>query len=224
MIVAKGLSIQQAVRVVIEENPLYVTLLTSGLVNLSALARDIKPLVDSMIGKDTKVFTIVKALERISMNYKLVNEYPDIIKALSMAEIITYSGMGEVEITLMEENKEKVLKLRDLLSTAKIHFIILNDGNRMHVIAPLMYITSICTESKIDEYGMVRIMFTGKAPVGIVTFLVQVMKSNQIVAKHVLRYDNDIYIVVDREKIPLLLNIIERLRTTAFLHVSREGK
>ncbi|WP_243680503.1 hypothetical protein [Vulcanisaeta souniana] len=204
MLVSKGLSIQQAVRIIIEENPLYVTLLSSGLVNLSALARGgIKPLVDSMIGKDTKVFTIVKALERISMNYKLVNEYPDIIKALSMAEIITYSGMGEIEIALTEENKEKVFKLRDLLSATKVHFIILNDGNRMHVIAPpLMYITSVCTESKVDEYGMVRIMFAGKAPVGIVTFLVQVMKSNQIVAKHVLRYDNDIYIVVDREKTP----------------------
>ncbi|BDR92561.1 hypothetical protein [Vulcanisaeta souniana] len=224
MLVSKGLSIQQAVRIIIEENPLYVTLLSSGLVNLSALARGIKPLVDSMIGKDTKVFTIVKALERISMNYKLVNEYPDIIKALSMAEIITYSGMGEIEIALTEENKEKVFKLRDLLSATKVHFIILNDGNRMHVIAPLMYITSVCTESKVDEYGMVRIMFAGKAPVGIVTFLVQVMKSNQIVAKHVLRYDNDIYIVVDREKTPLLLNIIEKLRTMAFLQASQASK
>ncbi|WP_054857269.1 hypothetical protein [Vulcanisaeta sp. JCM 16159] len=214
---SRNLSIQQAVRIIIEENPLYVTLLSSGLVNLSALARSIKPLVDSMIGKDTKVFTIVKALERISMNYKLVNEYPDIVKALSMAEIITYSGMGEVEIPLIEENMEKVAKLRDLLAAAKVQFIILNDGNRMHVIAPLMYIASVCTQTRIEEYGMVRIMFAEKAPVGIVTFLVQVMKSNQITTKHVLRYDNDIYIVVEREKTPLLLNIIEKLRAMASL-------
>jgi predicted regulator of amino acid metabolism with ACT domain len=215
--VSRGLSIQQAVRIIIEENPLYVTLLSSGLVNLSALARNIKPLVDTMIGKDTKVFTIVKALERISMNYKLVNEYPDIVKALSMAEIITYSGMGEVEIPLTEENMDKVAKLRDLLTAAKVQFIILNDGNKMHVIAPLMYIASICNQAKVEEYGMVRIMFAEKAPVGIVTFLVQVMKSNQITAKHVLRYDNDIYIVVDREKTPLLLDIIEKIRVTATL-------
>ncbi|MGC8606622.1 MAG: hypothetical protein ACP5L5_03585 [Vulcanisaeta sp.] len=214
---SRGLSIQQAVRIIIEENPLYVTLLSSGLVNLSALARNIKPLVDTMIGKDTKVFTIVKALERISMNYKLVNEYPDIVKALSMAEIITYSGMGEVEIPLTEENMDKVAKLRDLLTAAKVQFIILNDGNKMHVIAPLMYIASICNQAKVEEYGMVRIMFAEKAPVGIVTFLVQVMKSNQITAKHVLRYDNDIYIVVDREKTPLLLDIIEKIRVTATL-------
>jgi len=215
--VSRGLSIQQAVRIIIEENPLYVTLLSSGLVNLSALARNIKPLVDTMIGKDTKVFTIVKALERISMNYKLVNEYPDIVKALSMAEIITYSGMGEVEIPLTEENMDKVAKLRDLLTAAKVQFIILNDGNKIHVIAPLMYIASICNQAKVEEYGMVRIMFAEKAPVGIVTFLVQVMKSNQITAKHVLRYDNDIYIVVDREKTPLLLDIIEKIRVTATL-------
>ncbi|ADY01521.1 hypothetical protein VMUT_1316 [Vulcanisaeta moutnovskia 768-28] len=214
---SRGLSIQQAVRIIIEENPLYVTLLSSGLVNLSALARNIKPLVDTMIGKDTKVFTIVKALERISMNYKLVNEYPDIVKALSMAEIITYSGMGEVEIPLTEENMDKVAKLRDLLTAAKVQFIILNDGNKIHVIAPLMYIASICNQAKVEEYGMVRIMFAEKAPVGIVTFLVQVMKSNQITAKHVLRYDNDIYIVVDREKTPLLLDIIEKIRVTATL-------
>ncbi|MGC9179107.1 MAG: hypothetical protein ACP5GZ_02730 [Vulcanisaeta sp.] len=214
---SRGLSIQQAVRIIIEENPLYVTLLSSGLVNLSALARNIKPLVDTMIGKDTKVFTIVKALERISMNYKLVNEYPDIVKALSMAEIITYSGMGEVEIPLTEENMDKVAKLRDLLTAAKVQFIILNDGNKMHVIAPLMYIASICNQAKVEEYGMVRIMFAEKAPVGIVTFLVQVMKSNQITAKHVLRYDNDIYIVVDREKTPLLLDIIEKIRVTTTL-------
>ncbi|MGC9153658.1 MAG: hypothetical protein ACP5GY_08010 [Vulcanisaeta sp.] len=220
---SRGLSIQQAVRVIIEENPLYVTLLSSGLVNLSALARSIKPLVDTMVGKDTKVFTIVKALERISVNYKLVNEYPDIVKALSAAEIITYSGMGEVEIPLTEENREKVIKLRDLFSTVNTHFIVLNDGNKMHVIAPLMYITTVCTE-KITEYGMVRIMFAEKAPVGIVTFLVQVMKSNQITAKHVLRYDNDIYIIVEREKTPLLLNIIERLRRVSVLYQSQASK
>jgi hypothetical protein len=79
--VSRGLSIQQAVRVIVEENPLYVTLLSSNLVNLSALARSIKPLVDVMVGKDTKVFTIVKALERLSLNYKLVNDYPDIVKS-----------------------------------------------------------------------------------------------------------------------------------------------
>lgn len=157
------------------------------------------------------------------MNYKLVNEYPDIVKALSMAEIITYSGMGEVEIMLTEENMEKVAKLRDLLTAAKVQFIILNDGNKMHVIAPLMYITSVCTQTKIEEYGMVRIMFAEKAPpVGIVTFLVQVMKSNQITAKHVLRYDNDIYVVVEREKTPILLNIIERLRTMAMLQSAQQ--
>ena len=221
---SRSLSIQQAVRIIVEENPLYVTLLSSGLVNLSALARSIKPLVDSMVGKDTKVFTIVKALERISMNYKLVNEYPDIVKALSMAEIITYSGMGEIEIVLTPENMDKVTKLRDLLTAAKVQFIILNDGGKMHVIAPLMYIMSVCAQTKIEEYGMVRIMFAEKAPVGIVTFLVQVMKSNQITAKHVLRYDNDIYIVVEREKTPFLLNIIERLRTMAALQTAQQGK
>jgi hypothetical protein len=77
-----------------------------------------------------------------------------------------------------------------------------------------MYITNVCKESKISEYGMVRIMFADRAPVGIVTFLVQVMKSNQITAKHVLRYDNDIYVIVEREKTPLLLNLLEKLRTS----------
>ncbi|MFB6469622.1 MAG: hypothetical protein TU36_000040 [Vulcanisaeta sp. AZ3] len=211
---SRELSIQQAVRIIIEENPFYVTLLSTGLVNLSALARNIKPLVNSMIGKDAKVFTIVKALERLSLNYKLVNEYPDIVKALSTAEIITYSGMGEVEVLLTEENKEKVSKLRDLLSSLNTHFIMLNDGNKLHVIAPIMYITNVCQGSNVVEYGMVRIMFADKAPVGIVTFLIQVMKSNQITAKHVLRYDNDIYIIVEREKTPSLLNLIERLRSS----------
>ncbi len=50
------------------------------------------------------------------------------------------------------------------------------------------------------------------------------MKSNQITAKHVLRYDNDIYIVVEREKTPLLLNIIERLRTMTALQSAQQGK
>ena len=148
---SRRLSIQQAVRIVIEENPLYVTLLSSGLVNLSALARSIKPLVDAMVGKDAKVLTIVKALERLSQSYKLVNEYPDIVKALGRAEIITYSGMGEVEIPLTEGNRENVLKLRDLLASINTHFMALNDGNKIHVIAPLMYIITVCKESEIPS-------------------------------------------------------------------------
>ncbi|WP_069807482.1 hypothetical protein [Vulcanisaeta thermophila] len=209
---SRAMSIQQAVRIVIEENPLYVTLLSSGLVNMSALARSIKPLVDSIVEKDTKVFTIVKALERLSLNYKLINEYPDIMRGLSNAEIITYSGMGEIEIALTDENLESLKKLRDMVTAKNTHFIILSDGSRLRIIAPLMYIANVMPNANVPEYGMVRIIFANKAPVGIVTFLVQVMKANQITAQHVLRYDNDVYIIVEREKTAPLLNILEKLR------------
>jgi len=60
-------SVQQAVRVIVEENPLYMVTLLSGIANLSAIAREIKPLVESIAGKEVNLVTIVKALERLTL-------------------------------------------------------------------------------------------------------------------------------------------------------------
>jgi len=48
-------SVQQAVRVIVEENPLYMVTLLSGIANLSAIAREIKPLVESIAGKEVNL-------------------------------------------------------------------------------------------------------------------------------------------------------------------------
>ena len=57
--------INDAVKLVVQENPLYATMIKSGLVNYANLARKIQPTVESMTDKDVKINTLVKSLTQI---------------------------------------------------------------------------------------------------------------------------------------------------------------
>ena len=57
--------INDAVKLVVQENPLYSTMIKSGLVNYANLARKIQTTVESMTGKMVKLNTLVKSLSQI---------------------------------------------------------------------------------------------------------------------------------------------------------------
>lgn len=204
-------SVQQAVRVIVEENPLYLVALSSGIANLSAIAREIKPLVESIVGKEVNLMTIVKALERLASR-KVPTSIKDIGEALEKAEVVIFNGVDEVELSLTDTIK--LYESHELLELFKGYSILLTDGERVKLIAPVALLGKFTNPMGRLEYTLVRIMFGEKAPVGFVTFMVQLARASGITIKHMLRYDNDIFIVVERSYAVALLKLIEDLRNS----------
>ncbi len=204
-------SVQQAVRVIVEENPLYLVALSSGIANLSAIAREIKPLVESIVGKEVNLMTIVKALERLASR-KIPTSIKDIGEALEKAEVVIFNGVDEVELSLTDTIK--LYESHELLELFKGYSILLTDGERVKLIAPVAVLGKFTNPMGRLEYTLVRIMFGEKAPVGFVTFMVQLARASGITIKHMLRYDNDIFIVVERSYAVALLKLIEDLRNS----------
>lgn len=200
--------VHHAVAIVVNSNPLYSLMLSSGLVNLSALAREIKPIVTSMVGKDVNILTIVKSLERLRRKRQVLS-IRSIAESLGRSEVIVYNGIGEAEIEaskLVESNSDCRYMLGE-------HLLIMGSGGLLRIIAPLTVLSKIpgarlCSK----EYSLVKIRFSEAAPVGIVTFIVQLTKAYGISLRHILRYDNEVYIVVERAYSASVLKLIEDAR------------
>lgn len=189
------MKIQDAVRSAIEGNPLYALILSTGLANLSAVARAIKPLIDAATGKDVKIPTIVKALERLG---KAAEEATAPLIGFKDVEVFTHSGVAEAEGESIDLNA---------LRNSGEPFIAISDGMRTKILAS----ARLLGRSDADK-GLVRIVFSRQAPVGAVTFLVQLMRAVGVSPEHVLRHDNELYIVARREDVPRVLDLVEKMK------------
>jgi hypothetical protein len=195
--------ISKIVEDIVRENPLYMMAISTGIVNLSALAKEILPLVKSATTRPIKLGTIIKALERLEE--KSMTGMPNIIQLLNEAEIMVYSGIGEAEIPISEATPDLITMAgRDIA-------IIISDGSRLKIISPPRTLAKLSSAPTM-EYSLIRISLAERAPVGFVTTLIQLMRSNKISVKHVLRYDNDVFIIVDRQDATRLMDMLERLR------------
>jgi hypothetical protein len=205
-------SVQQAVRVIVEENPLYMVTLLSGIANLSAIAREIKPLVESITGKEVNLVTIVKALERLTLR-KAPISVKELGEALERAEVVICLQV-DLEVAPNLTDVERLYESHVLMELLKGYSILLTDGERIKLIAPVTALGKIVNSRNGQEYSLVRIIFGERAPVGFVTFLVQLARASGITIRHMLRYDNDVFIVVERGYAAALLKLIEDLRSS----------
>ncbi|MEM4129488.1 MAG: hypothetical protein QXK62_10640, partial [Thermoproteus sp.] len=178
------------------ESPIYSLLLSTGLANMSALARAVKPLVDAMVGRDVKIPTIVKALERLRDRAEA--RLLEGMEGFGKVEVSTYSGMAVVEDASVDLNA---------LKASKEPFIAVSDGSKIEVLAP----SRLLGRGEADM-GLVKVVFPKRAPVGAVTALVMLMRAAGIFPEHVLRRDNEIYIVAKREDVPAVLSLVERIK------------
>jgi len=198
--------ISRLVEAIVSENPLYMMMLSTGIANLSALAKEVLPLIMSTTDRPVKLGTIIKALERMEARSRVT--MPNMFQLMSEAEIMVHSGIGEGEIMVGGVGPELLNELGHGVA------VIISDGTRLKLIAPLKIFNKLGL-SLTAEYSLIRIVLAEKAPVGFVTTLIQLMRSNKISVKHVLRYDNDVYIVVDRQDAAKLMEMLERLRSQA---------
>lgn len=110
------ITIPDVVEKIIKQSPYLEDLLAQGIINYSALARQIKSQVEEQTFKNVQEGAIIMALKRLTINDK-TNHYDAIKKAFKEApDVIVRSNLSDITVRSSDftgEHDKKILKLID---------------------------------------------------------------------------------------------------------------
>jgi len=122
------ITITEIVRNIIRAIPLLEEALSRGLINLSALAREIKPEIEKKLMKPVKVGSVVVALKRVTK--EIEKKSPKLKKMLMGKEFIVRSNLCEYTYFSSENLLKKYATLAKMLSQYPNVFFTLTKGLR----------------------------------------------------------------------------------------------
>ncbi len=183
------MKVTDAVKKIIEENTLYQVIISSGLANLNAIAREIKGPVEALVNKNVKLNTIEKALTKIA---PIASRPEDI--SVKGAEISLESGISERTYSMEELGKVDI---------SKLVLAIIDEGKLKAVVKE---------ESQGQSLVLLKVLFKdAKKPVPYHP-LIMLFNSIGINLMHAIRFDRNVYFIIPRDDALKALSVIERLR------------
>jgi hypothetical protein len=112
------LTIPNAVEEVIKKKPFLESALVEGLINLSALARQLKPDIEKKVGKEVNDSAVIMALNRLVPRLELMSamKFKKVVE--NIGDIIVRSSLADIAFanspTLFERQAELLDKIRNL--------------------------------------------------------------------------------------------------------------
>lgn len=177
--------ISETVRFIIQQNAIYQFLVSSGLVNSNALARQIKDAVETMTGKKVKVNTIAK-----------------IISAMRPSEVKPYIGLLNVDVLLdtdVEEHEYSFEEFKDL-DLSQVYLAVVSNGK----VAVLKKKNAEIASDSV----LLKVTFRGGATAYHPFWLL--FNALGVEAKHVVRHDNTVFVFLRRSDAIKALTAIEK--------------
>lgn len=183
------MKVTEAVKKIVDENVLYQILLSSGLANLNAMAREIKSAVDSMTGKEVKLNTIEKALTKLS-----ARKTESYTVSTSGTEVELETGISEVTYTPDEFSSVDFTRLiMAVMDEGKIKAIV-KGGNST------------------SELVLLKVKFVGAKHEVPYHPLIMVFNALNVNLLHAFRFDRNVYFIMPRKDSVKALSVIEKLR------------
>ena len=112
------LTIPNAVEEVIKKKPFLESALVEGLINLSALARQLKPDIEKKVGKEVNDSAVIMALNRLVPRLELMSamKFKKVVE--NIGDIIVRSNLADIAFanspTLFEKQAELLGRIRNL--------------------------------------------------------------------------------------------------------------
>src|SRR5947207_2476629 len=103
------ITVPQAVKKVVERSRYLSEAMSKGLINLSSLARYMKPEVEEMLMKGVSQASIMMALKRLETQLKPQIKYQDVFK--TQPEMIVRSNLVEFTFSKSDDLKKQLLKI-----------------------------------------------------------------------------------------------------------------
>lgn len=119
-------TVPQAVKKIIERSRYLSEAMSKGLINLSSLARYMKPEVEEMLMKDVSEASIIMALKRLETQLKPQIQYKNVFK--NSPEMIVRSNLVELTFENSESLAKKFSKIFEIYSDQQKYFFTLTEG------------------------------------------------------------------------------------------------
>jgi hypothetical protein len=218
------ITVSQAVEKVIKVKPFVVEALCEGILNNSSLARQIKPMVEKLTGKEVKMGAIVMALNRLvpQLDYSLSQNLEQLLEALG--DIIVRSNLTDYTF----KNSKTIFYshtnvMKEISNQQDVFYTLVRGVFESNLVVSSTYEELVEKYFKDEEciYKQDKLSaITLKLPASNVTvtgFYYHIMKAiawEGINLKEVISTTNEFTVIVNDEDVDRAFSILKNLRST----------
>jgi hypothetical protein len=204
------------VRELVLADPCTAQLLSSGVVNYTALAKRLRPGIERLTRESVRLNTIVQALRRLATKAEPV-DYFEIANSIAEADYHIVRGITEVSLPL-KEFPEFVSKLTSShISQDSLMILFVAEGS-VSVLLDRSLAHSLNLKPQ-KEYTLLEIVIKGKAGLvpGSSAYIAQVLGFQKITPSNIIRRANQLFVLFSGEEMSQVLKAVEVLQKTKFL-------
>ncbi|MDR0955071.1 MAG: aspartate kinase [Rikenellaceae bacterium] len=219
------LTIPNAVEEVIKKKPFLESALVEGLINLSALARQLKPDIEKKVGKEVNDSAVIMALNRLVPRLELMStmKFKKVVE--NIGDIIVRSNLADIAFANSNTLFEKQAILLDRIRNMKDVFCTFSQGIYETTLVVSNSIPALVDEIFSDEKLIARTdnlsSITVKLPVenticpGVYYYIFKELAWDNINITEVISTTNEFTVVIGDEDIHRAFTILMEAKRTA---------
>jgi hypothetical protein len=216
-------TISSVVEQYIKKKPFLQTALAQGIINLTSLSRQVKPEIESQLGKEVRNGAIVMALKRLSddLEFRATHRIIKVLK--NIGEITVRSSLTDYTFLLSETILENQRKLLDAVNKNKDVFYTSSRGvNELNIVVSNSLnkeVETLFSDERLTQKAENLSSITVKLPAenvsvpGIYYFIFQRLAWEGIVLYEVISTTNEFTILVDDEQVDIAFSVIKDLKS-----------
>lgn len=216
-------TISSVVEQYIKKKPFLQTALAQGIINLTSLSRQVKPEIESQLGKEVRNGAIVMALKRLSddLEFRATHRIIKVLK--NIGEITVRSSLTDYTFLLSETILENQRKLLEAVNRNKEVFYTSSRGvNELNIVVSNSLnkeVETLFSDERLTQKAENLSSITVKLPAenvsvpGIYYFIFQRLAWEGIVLYEVISTTNEFTILVDDEQVDIAFSVIKDLKS-----------
>lgn len=216
-------TISAVVEQYIKKKPFLQTALAQGIINLTSLSRQVKPEIETQLGKEVRNGAIVMALKRLSddLEFRATHRIIKVLK--NIGEITVRSSLTDYTFLLSDSILENQRKLLEAVNKNKDVFYTSSRGvNEMNIVVSNSLnkeVETLFQAEKLTQKAENLSSITVKLPAenvsvpGIYYFIFQRLAWEGIVLFEVISTTNEFTILVNDEQVDIAFSVIKDLKS-----------
>lgn len=216
-------TISSAVEHYIKRKPFLQTALAQGIINLTSLARQVKPEIEEQLGKEVRNGAVVMALKRLSddLEFRATHRIVKVLK--DIGEITVRSSLTDYTFLVSDTILQNQMRLLKEVHQHKDAFYTSSRGvNELNIVVSSILngmVEEYFREERLSQKTENLASITVKLPAenvsvpGIYYFIFQRLAWEGIVLYEVISTTNEFTILVDEEQVDRAFTVIKDLKS-----------
>lgn len=215
-------TISSVVENYIKSKPFLQSALAQGIINLTSLARNMKPEIELQLGKDVRNGAVVMALKRLSadMEFRATHKIVRVLK--NIGEITVRSSLTDYTFLLSESIMGRQAELLRAIDTQDIFYTSSRGVNEINIVVSNVMnakVEELFADEKLTQKEENLSSISVKLPEenvnvpGIYYFIFQRLAWEGIIINEVISTTNEFTIIVGEAYIDKAFQVIKNLKT-----------